>query len=378
MKKVLILVGTRPEAIKMAPVYKELKSHPFFNPILVSTGQHKEMLSQALADFELSPDINLNIMTVGQTLSSMSAKLFESLDNLFAELQPDIILVQGDTTTVQVASLVAFYRNILIGHVEAGLRSNDIHSPFPEELNRKVTGLVATWHFAPTQKAKQNLLKEGIDPNRVIVSGNTVIDSLLWMRNELRINPPTLPSDVASFLNTEDKIILVTGHRRESFGEGFENICSAIENIANEFSNIRIIYPVHLNPNVKKVVESRLSNHPRILLTNPLTYKPFVYLMDKSYLIMSDSGGIQEEAPSLGKPVLVMRNVTERPEGIEAGVNFLVGTSKQKIFEMAREFLMDEEKYSQIQAIKSPFGDGKAATYIANFLTQKLLSSNEK
>lgn len=372
MKKILLFVGTRPEAIKMAPIYKELKKHPDFYPILVSSGQHKEMLFQALNDFELCPDIDLGVMTFNQTLSGMSARLFTAIDKLLEDENPDAILVQGDTTTVQVASLAAFYRKIPVGHVEAGLRSHDILSPFPEELNRRITGLVASWHFAPTQLSKQNLLDEKVKEKNILVSGNSVIDSLMWMTEKLLKDPPSLPPQIQSIVDSGRKIILVTGHRRESFGQGFENICTAIERLARKYADINVIYPVHLNPKVREVVEKRLKNHERILLTDPLTYKPFIYLMNKSYIILSDSGGIQEEAPSLGKPVLVMREVTERPEGITAGVNFLVGTDPDKIIKLASEFIENPAIYKNISAIKSPFGQGNTAQLIAKFLQQRL------
>lgn len=368
MKNILVFVGTRPEAIKMAPVYKELKKHRYFNPVLVSTGQHKEMLYQALKDFDLSPDIDLGVMTSNQTLSGMSSKLFLAIDELLDTIKPDAVLVQGDTTTVQVASLASFYKQIPVGHVEAGLRSHNIKSPFPEELNRRITGLVATWHFAPTLQAKQNLLSEGVKELDILVSGNTVIDSLLWTKKRLEFNPPKLPIEIQEIIDSGKKIILVTGHRRESFGKGFENICTALDLLAKKYPDVRIIYPVHLNPKVREVVRSRLDHHKGILLCEPLTYQPFVYLMNKSYIILSDSGGIQEEAPSLGKPVLVMRDVTERPEGVEAGLNFLVGTDVNKIVEKTSEFLDHPENHRKISDIRSPFGSGDAAEQIVHFL----------
>lgn len=357
----------------MAPVFFELKKRECFQPVLVSTGQHKEMLWQALSDFELVPDINLNVMTANQTLSGVSSKLFASIDKLLEVEKPDAILVQGDTTTVQVASLVAFYRGVAIGHVEAGLRSHDMLAPFPEELNRRVTSLVANWHFAPTKLSKENLLSEKVDSSQILVSGNTVIDALLWMTKKMEKLPPKLPSEIEDSISKDKRIILVTGHRRESFGKGFENICTALELIAKRFPKDQIIYPVHLNPKVREVVIHRLKNHANITLTGPLPYESFVYLMNKSYIILSDSGGIQEEAPSLGKPVLVMRSVTERPEGVEAGVNFLVGTDPTRIFNLASDFLTDNIKYETISSIGSPFGDGKAAQKICDFLENRML-----
>lgn len=349
----------------------ELKKHPNFDPILVSSGQHKEMLYQALNDFNLVPDIDLGIMTSNQTLSGMSARLFVAIDDLLEREHPDAVLVQGDTTTVQVASLAAFYKQIPVGHVEAGLRSHNILSPFPEELNRKITGIVARWHFAPTLRAKQNLLDEGVNDSNIIVSGNTVIDSLLWTKEKVELNPPVLPANIQKIIDSGKKIILVTGHRRESFGKGFENICSALDKIAKKFPDVQIIYPVHLNPKVRQVVRERLDHHEGILLCDPITYRPFVYLMNKSYIILSDSGGIQEEAPSLGKPVLIMRNLTERPEGVEAGLNFLVGTDVDKIVEKTQEFIEHPDKYKSISGIKSPFGNGDAAKQIVSFLAGK-------
>lgn len=373
-KKVLVFVGTRPEAIKMAPVYKELKLRKGFNPILVSSGQHKEMLAQALTSFDLAPDIDLKVMTSGQSLSGMSARLFEAIDGLLEKEEPDCILVQGDTTTVQVASLVAFYRRIPVGHVEAGLRSHNIYSPFPEELNRKITGLVATWHFAPTSLSKNNLLSEGIPEDKILVSGNTVIDSLKWMCAKLEKEPPKLPLEIEDAISQNRRIILVTAHRRESFGDGFEHICAAIEKLSAAFPEDRIVYPLHLNPNVRKVVFAHLNNHKGIILIDPLDYETFVYLVNKSYLVLTDSGGIQEEAPSLGKPVLVMRDVTERPEGVEAGVNLLVGTDASRIFSTANKFLVDLKEHARIVAIPSPFGDGTASKQIVNFLEKHIRS----
>lgn len=373
MKKVLVMVGTRPEAIKMVSLYKKLKDHSdLLETLLVSTGQHKEMLYQALSDFGVKPDIDLHIMTQNQTLSGMSARLFESVDQLFEKEKPDLVLVQGDTTTVMVASLCAFYKKIKIGHVEAGLRSHDINLPFPEELNRRVTGLVADWHFAPTKLSKDNLLKEGVKEKSICISGNTVIDSLLYMSHLVKVDPPKVPDELQRIIDVGHKIILVTGHRRESIGRGFEQICEAIKQIASSFPDVRIVYPVHFNPMVRKTVMQKLGDQEGVVLIDPLPYKEFVYLMNKSYLILTDSGGIQEEGPSIGKPVLIMRDVTERPEGVEAGVNFLVGTNGNKIFTKVSEFLLNDFKYKEVQRINNPYGDGKACEKIVKFLLNNI------
>lgn len=375
MKKILVFAGTRPEAIKMLPVYAALQKRPGVEARLVAAGQHKEMLYQAFEDFGVAPDISLDVMAAGQTLASLSAKLFTEVDKLLEREAPDAVLVQGDTTTVQVAALCAFYRRISIGHVEAGLRSGDMFSPFPEELNRRIAGLTATWHFAPTERSADNLRAEGVKESSILVSGNTVIDSLLLMRDMVLASPPALPAEIAEVLNAGRRIVLVTGHRRESFGDGFRQICEALLALADKFDDIRIVYPVHLNPNVQNVVNGMLNGHPRILLTAPLSYKPFVYLMNKSHIIVSDSGGIQEEGPSLGKPVLVMRELTERPEGIEAGVNMLVGTNREKIVSEASRLLSDETAYQAMAAKKNPYGDGRAGEYIADFLLEKLVKN---
>lgn len=352
----------------MIPVYIALRQCPDFDIKLVATGQHREMLLQAFEDFDIKPDLNLDVMAANQTLASLSARLFTAIDTLLAQEAPDAILVQGDTTTVQVGALCAFYRGIAIGHIEAGLRSGNMLAPFPEELNRRVASLVATWHFAPTQRAADQLLAEGIDANSILVSGNSVIDALLLMRDKVLAAPPKLPSEVSAVIEEDRDILLVTGHRRESFGTGFKNICTALLELAESFPKLAIIYPVHLNPNVQTVVRAMLGGHSRIILTAPLGYKPFVYLMSKSRLILSDSGGIQEEGPSLGKPVLVMREITERPEGIEAGVNMLVGTDREKIVENVSKLLLDKELYQTMATRKNPYGDGHAAQLIAKFL----------
>lgn len=372
MKKILVFAGTRPEAIKMLPVYSALRKKNGITVKLIAAGQHKEMLFQAFEDFDVTPDLSLDAMTAGQTLASLSARLFSEIDKLLEVEVPDSVLVQGDTTTVQIAALCAFYRRIPVGHVEAGLRSGDMLSPFPEELNRRIAALIASWHFAPTKRAADNLLAEGIKKSAILVSGNTVVDSLLLMRDRVLAAPPLLPPEVAAIAGTNNRIILVTGHRRESFGDGFRHICEALLELADRFEDIRIVYPVHLNPNVHNTVRRMLSGHPRIILTSPLSYKPFVYLMEKSHLILSDSGGIQEEGPSLGKPVLVMRDVTERPEGVEAGVNILVGTDREKIVGEASRLLSDDAAYSNMVSRKNPYGDGHAGEYIAEFLVRQL------
>ncbi|MDR1241744.1 MAG: UDP-N-acetylglucosamine 2-epimerase (non-hydrolyzing) [Deltaproteobacteria bacterium] len=372
-KKIVVIAGTRPEAIKTVSVVRALRALPdFFDVVLCASGQHREMLPQALADFGLRPDINLDVMTEAQTLSVLSSRLFLAVDELYLRENPAAVLVQGDTTTVQVAALAAFYRHIPVGHIEAGLRSHNIAVPFPEELNRRVVGLAASWHFAPTGLARRNLLAEQIPEENILVTGNTVIDALLWMRELVRVDAPLLPAEAEEAIARNRRIILVTGHRRESFGEGFRNICRALLEISRRFPEDRLIYPVHLNPNVRGVVNELLAGAPGIILCPPLTYKPFVRLMDSSYLILTDSGGIQEEGPSLGKPVLVMRELTERPEGVEAGVNILVGTTVEKILETTTRLLSDREAYQSVAAIKNPYGDGRSGERIAQFLRNRL------
>jgi UDP-N-acetylglucosamine 2-epimerase len=372
--KVFVLAGTRPEAIKMVPVIRALRRRPeIFNVHVCASGQHREMLKQAFADFEVTADSNLDIMESNQTLAGMSARLFERVDDILAREEPDIVLVQGDTTTVQVSALSAFYRHIPVGHVEAGLRSHTIFQPFPEELNRRVTSLVATWHFAPTELSRQNLLREKVEENSILVTGNTVIDALFWIRDKVVECCPDIPIDVMQSIAERRRIILVTAHRRESFGERFENICAALSQIAEQFPEDRIVYPVHMNPNVRSVVKSRLAHCKGIILIDPLPYKAFVRLMHESYIILTDSGGIQEEGPSLGKPVLVMRELTERPEGVLSGVNILVGTDVQVIVDTASRLLRDDTSYAAIASVDNPYGDGMAGERIADFLAKKVL-----
>ena len=367
VQHVLVIAGTRPEAIKLAPVIHELQARPEqFRVTVCATGQHREMLQQAFSDFDITPDVDLAVMSPDQTLASLSARLFTEVDALLDRESPDWVLVQGDTTTVAVASLCAFYRRIPVGHVEAGLRSGDRFAPFPEEVNRRVAGIVADLHFAPTAWAKDNLLREGVADSAVVVTGNTVIDALLWMRDRVREEKPALPDVVEQAIDDQRRIVLITGHRRESFGEGLANVCQAIRSLAERHRDCLFVYPVHLNPNVLRPVHERLGGCDTIALIEPLTYKPFVRLMDASTIILTDSGGIQEEAPSLGKPILVTRTVTERPEGVDAGVARLVGTDTDLIVKLAEQLLDDPAHYATMADQANPYGDGRSAERIAD------------
>lgn len=368
-KKVAVFAGTRPEAIKLAPVVATLKKYPdCFDVTLCSTGQHKEMLIQTFADFGLKPDINLDVMAPNQGLSSLSSALFKEIDGFLTEHKPEIVLVQGDTTTVQVASLCSFYSSIPVGHIEAGLRTWDTTNPFPEELNRRVTGMVSRWHFAPTELARRNLLEDKVPDKQIIITGNTVVDALLLTLEAVRKNPPPLPARVEEAIAQKRDIILVTGHRRESFGQGVRNICEGLHRIAKVLPEARIIYPVHLNPNVRGPVFELLKDAPNIYLEEPLPHKTFVRLMQASKLILSDSGGIQEEGPSLGKPVLIMRDVTERPEGVDCGVNMLVGITPHNIMNQTVRLMKDANAYAAMSSKPNPYGDGRAAERITNCL----------
>jgi UDP-N-acetylglucosamine 2-epimerase (non-hydrolysing) len=375
MFTVLSVFGTRPEAIKMAPVIKELEKHKDkVRSLVCVTAQHREMLDQVLDLFEIKPDVDLNLMEDNQTLSQITARALTALDDVFKEIKPDWVLVQGDTTTTMVASLVAFYHGVRIGHIEAGLRTYNKSAPFPEEINRRLTSVIADLHFAPTEKAKQNLLKEGVDEKRIFVTGNTVIDALLMVVR--RQSQPDVQEKWNCYFaerhgisfNNGRRQILVTGHRRESFGKGFENICNALKEIAYSYEDVEIIYPVHLNPNVQEPVRRTLSKTKRIHLIPPLDYEPFVYLMSKSYFILTDSGGIQEEAPSLGKPVLVMRETTERPEAVKAGTARFVGTDQNKIISETNLLLSNKETYLAMSMAENPYGDGKAAENIIQII----------
>lgn len=379
MKKVLLVFGTRPEAIKMAPLVHEFKKHPDqFETKVCVTGQHREMLDQVLDLFQIVPDVDLNIMRNGQDLYDVSSRVLLGMRDVLSELKPDLVLVHGDTTTSMAAALAAFYRQIPVAHVEAGLRTGDIYSPWPEEMNRMVTGRIATYHFAPTSLAKQNLLKEHVDTQHIIVTGNTVIDALHWVVRKLHSEPElrnNLNDMLISFgydvdrLQKGKRLVLITGHRRENFGEGFLNICQAIRSLAQKYPEVDFVYPVHLNPNVRKPVMELLSDGPdNVFLVNPLQYLPFVYLMEQSYLVLTDSGGIQEEAPSLGKPVLVMRNTTERPEAVEAGTVKLVGADQVQIEDVVSNLLEDNALYKKMSEAINPYGDGLACRRIVDFL----------
>ncbi|MFW3405400.1 non-hydrolyzing UDP-N-acetylglucosamine 2-epimerase [Aliarcobacter butzleri] len=377
-KKVLLVFGTRPEAIKMAPLVKEFQKHSsFFETKVCVTAQHREMLDQVLEMFEIKPDFDLNIMKSEQDLYDITSKVLLGLRNVFNEFKPDIVLVHGDTTTTSSASLAAFYSKIKVAHVEAGLRTHNIYSPFPEEANRQITGVLANYHFAPTTTSRDNLLKEGKNPNDIIVTGNTVIDALFLALDKIDNNKELklkIKRDINSkfnnsqFLILNSQFILVTGHRRENFGDGFVNICEALKEIATKNPNINIVYPVHLNPNVQKPVSEILANTSNVYLIDPLQYENFLYIMSKSYFIITDSGGVQEEAPSLGKPVLVMRDTTERPEAVDAGTVKLVGTNKELIVSEAQKLLEDINEYEKMSKAHNPYGDGKASKRIVDFI----------
>jgi UDP-N-acetylglucosamine 2-epimerase (non-hydrolysing) len=370
--KVLTIVGTRPEAIKLAPVVMELNRWPEqFISKVCATAQHREMLDQVLTLFEIAPDYDLDVMMPGQTLSQVTARVVQGLDGVMAQEQPDVVLVQGDTTTVLCGALVAYYHRVPVGHVEAGLRTGDKYAPYPEEMNRRLVAPLADYNFAPTEQAKKALLKENVAPATVFVTGNTVIDALLWVRDRVRQRRPLLPDGIAEAIAGKS-MVLVTGHRRESFGEGFENICWAIREVADALPDVVFVYPVHLNPNVREPVNRILSGHDRIYLIEPLSYEPFVWLMDQATLVLTDSGGVQEEAPALGKPVLVMRETTERPEGIAAGNARLVGTDKKQIVKALRELLQEPKVREKMSKARNPYGDGKAAARIVEILAKTL------
>ncbi len=368
--KVLTVFGTRPEAIKMAPLVHALAQDAAFESRVCVTAQHREMLDQVLRLFEIVPDYDLNIMKPGQGLSEITCRILEGLKGVLEDFKPDVVLVHGDTTTTMATSLAAFYQRIPVGHVEAGLRTGNLYSPWPEEANRKLTGHLAMYHFAPTENSRLNLQRESLRDDHIFVTGNTVIDALLWVRDRV-LSDEALRNSLDQrypFLDASKKLILVTGHRRESFGGGFERICSALAEIARQHPDVQVVYPVHLNPNVSEPVNRILKGIDNIILIDPQDYLPFVYLMTHSYLILTDSGGIQEEAPSLGKPVLVMRDTTERPEAVDAGTVRLVGTDVAKIVDEVTRLLTDENEYHAMSRAHNPYGDGHACQRILKAL----------
>ena len=368
MKKILIAFGTRPEAIKMAPIINEFKiNSDIFDTKICVTGQHREMLDQVLDFFSINPDYDLNLMKPGQDLFNLTADIILGMKEVFLNFKPDYVFVHGDTTTTLAVSLASFYSECKVCHIEAGLRTNNIWSPFPEEVNRQITSRISSYHFAPTQNAKRNLLKENIPEKNIIVTGNTVIDVLLNSISKVIKNPSSKIKKLSNILGSKD-IILVTGHRRENHGIGFVRICNALLEIARIKPNVLIIYPVHLNPNVQKPVYDILKNKPNIHLIDPLEYKDFIWLLNRSKLIITDSGGIQEEAPSLGKPVLLMRETTERPEAVEAGTVILVGTNENRIVSEVLELLNDSAKFEKMSKLHNPYGDGKASKRVVEFL----------
>ncbi|MGB9911203.1 MAG: non-hydrolyzing UDP-N-acetylglucosamine 2-epimerase [Microgenomates group bacterium] len=367
LKKIFFVFGTRPEAIKLAPVIFEFKKHSkIFSVKIISTGQHKEMLDDVLEAFEITPDINLKVMTPNQTLSEVTSKILIGIENILIREKPDLVLIQGDTTTVLAAALACYYQKIKIAHIEAGLRSFDKYQPFPEEINRRLVSHIADFNFAPTKKASENLIKEGIEKNKIFIVGNTVIDALfLALKKRKRLDKELKKIDFRK------KIILITAHRRENFGKPLEDICLAVREISQLYRDeIEIVYPVHLNPNVQETVKRNLKGISNVKLLKPLDYLSFCYLMKKCYLILSDSGGIQEEAPSLGKPVLILRNTTERPEVVEIGAGILVGTNKEKIVSEVEFLLNNKKKYLKMSKVKNPFGDGKASERIFKIINK--------
>ena len=382
MKKVMLVFGTRPEAIKMAPLVKEFQKHPDkFQTILCVTGQHREMLDQVLHIFEITPDYDLNIMKQGQDLYDVTARVLLGMRDVLKEAQPDVVLVHGDTTTSTAAALAAFYQQIPVGHVEAGLRTHNIYSPWPEEMNRQLTGRIATYHFAPTPLSRQNLLSEGVKESHITVTGNTVIDALYMVVEKIK-KDKALDTELENVLKQSGydvnrllggkKLVLITGHRRENFGDGFISMCKAIKALTEKYPEVDFVYPMHLNPNVRKPIHEvfgeNLSGLGNMFFIEPLEYLSFVYLMEKSTIVLTDSGGIQEEAPGLGKPVLVMRDTTERPEALEAGTVKLVGTDYDKIVDEVSALIDNPEYYDRMSKAVNPYGDGLACNRIMSYL----------
>jgi len=384
MKKILIVFGTRPEAIKMAPLVKAFETYRAdFDVKVCVTAQHREMLDQVLEIFEITPDYDLNIMKAGQDLYDVTANVLLGMREVLESFVPDVVLVHGDTTTTSATSLASFYQKIAVGHVEAGLRTGNLYSPWPEEANRQITGVLANYHFAPTTTSQNNLIKENKNPHNIVVTGNTVIDALFLALNKINQNQTLQKRIVTQITNSgytiknDKKVILVTGHRRENFGQGFIDICQALKTLAINNPTVDIVYPVHLNPNVQKPVNALLREISNVYLINPLQYESFIYLMNQSHFIITDSGGVQEEAPSLGKPVLVMRDTTERPEAIDAGTVKLVGTNPKNIIREAQKLLDDNEAYRQMSQAHNPYGDGKASKNIITFLKMRLIPNEE-
>lgn len=382
MKKIMLVFGTRPEAIKMAPLVKEFQKHPDqFDTVVCVTGQHREMLDQVLHIFEIKPDYDLNIMKQGQDLYDVTARVLTGMRDVLKEVQPDVVLVHGDTTTSTAAALAAFYQQIPVGHVEAGLRTHNIYSPWPEEMNRQITGRIANFHFSPTPLSKQNLMAEGVKEEQITVTGNTVIDALYMVVDKIK-SDTKLDAELeqqlgqagydVNRLSDGKKLVLITGHRRENFGDGFISMCTAIKDLTKKYPEVDFVYPMHLNPNVRKPIHevfgADLSNLGNMFFIEPLEYLSFVYLMEKSSIVLTDSGGIQEEAPGLGKPVLVMRDTTERPEALEAGTVKLVGTDYDMIVNEVSLLLDDKEAYEKMSKAVNPYGDGLACKRIVEFL----------
>ncbi len=368
--RVLTVFGTRPEAIKMAPLVKKLAETDGFEARVCVTAQHRQMLDQVLDVFDIVPDYDLNIMRPGQTLATVTSSVLQGLEPVLTEFEPDVVLVHGDTSTTFSATLASYYNRIPVGHVEAGLRTGNLYAPWPEEANRKLTGALAQFHFAPTPRARDNLLREGVPAEQIHVTGNTVIDALLWMKQRMQTDPAieTMMRARFDYLRDDARVVLITGHRRENFGDGFEAICQAIAQLAERHADVDFLYPVHLNPNVQEPVNRLLADVGNVHLIDPLDYQPFLWLMGRSYIILTDSGGIQEEAPSLGKPVLVMRDATERPEALEAGTARLVGADFARIRDGVSELLTNQDLYQQMANTQNPYGDGHASDAIINAL----------
>ena len=386
MKKVMLVFGTRPEAIKMAPLVKEFQKQPKrVETVVCVTGQHREMLDQVLKIFDIKPDYDLNIMKQGQDLYDVTARVLTGMRDVLKEVKPDVVLVHGDTTTSTAAALAAFYQQIPVGHVEAGLRTHNIYSPWPEEMNRLLTGRLATYHFSPTPLSRNNLIKESVDDRNIIITGNTVIDALYWVVDKIK-NNKELDNELEDILskagydvnrlNNGKKLVLITGHRRENFGDGFINMCTAIKDLTVKYPDLDFVYPMHLNPNVRKPIHEvfgeNLSGLKNMFFIEPLEYLSFVYLMEKSSIVLTDSGGIQEEAPGLGKPVLVIRDTTERPEALDAGTVKLVGTDYNKIVNEVSSLIDDKAAYEKMSKAVNPYGDGLACGRIVNALLYRI------